>query len=33
MDKILIKYQGNGSSRHDEKECFESASNLKREKT
>ena len=32
MDKILIKYQGNGSSRYDEKEYFESASELRREK-
>ena len=32
MDKILIKYQGNGSSRHHE-EYFESTSKLRREKT
>ena len=32
MDKILIKYQGNGSSRYNE-EYFESTSKLKREKT
>ena len=33
IDKILIKYQGNGSSRYDEKEYYESASKLRREKT
>ena len=32
MDKILIKYQGNGPSRYYE-EYFESASKLRREKT
>ena len=31
MDKILIKYQGNGSSRYNE-EYFESTSELRREK-
>ncbi len=32
MDKVLIRYQGNGSSRNDDKEYFESESKLRREK-
>ena len=30
--KILIRYEGNGSSRYDENEYFESASKIRREK-
>ena len=32
MEKILIRYEGNGSSRYDEKEYLESASRFRREK-
>ena len=31
-EKVLIRYEGNGSSRYDGKEYFEAASKLKREK-
>ena len=31
MERILIRYQGNGSSRCDDKKYFDSASKLKRE--
>ena len=30
MDKILIRYEGNGSSRYDEKEYLKSASRIKK---
>ena len=32
VEKVLIRYEGNGSSRYDGKEYFEAASKLKREK-
>ena len=32
MEKILIRYKGNGSSRYDEKEYLASASRIRREK-
>ena len=32
MEKILLRYEGNGSSRYDEKEYLESASRIRREK-
>ena len=31
-EKVLIRYEGNGSSRYDGKEFFEAASKLKSEK-
>ena len=33
MDKVLIRYQGNGSSRYTNKVYFESESKLRREKS
>ena len=33
MEKVLIRYEGNGSSRYNRKEYFEAASKLKREKS
>ena len=32
MDKILIRYEGNGSSRYNKKEYLESAFRIRREK-
>lgn len=32
METILIRYQGNGSSRYDDRVYFESASKLRKEK-
>ena len=32
MDKILTRYDGNGSSMYDKKEYLESASRIRREK-
>ena len=32
VEKVLIRYEGNGSSRYNGKEYFEAASKFKREK-